>query len=140
MPRLNIVAAGLQEVRWLDLGETDAGKYMLLWSGLSLLHVQGVAIALHHRVAASLVTWKPLGPQLIYARLRHTCGFVSVVCCYAITEIADDTDCVQHELQRISKHGVTVVLGDFNATVGANRLASGVSWDRTLLERRMTTA
>ena len=38
----------------------------------------------------SIVTWEPLGPRLLYARLQHSQGHISIFTCYAPTEVADE--------------------------------------------------
>ena len=127
LSRLNVCIAGLQEVRWTGSGELLQGDYKLLWSGHESHQIQGAALAINRRFASSIVSWRPLGSRMLYTRLRHNLGYISIFVCYAPTENSDlDTkDSFYHllddELRRISRHDITLVLGDMNATVGSNR-------------------
>ena len=125
--RLNVAIAGLQEVRWTGSGETSTDSYKLIWSGHESHRIQGVALAVHRKYVGSLTFWKPLGPHLMHARFKHSFGFVSLFVCYAPTEAADqeakDTfyQMLNNELRLVSRHDITMVLGDMNATIGSNR-------------------
>lgn len=127
LSRLNVAVAGLQEVRWISHGETDVDNYRILWSGHETNHIQGVALAIHSRYTSSIVSWKPISARLLYARIKHSFGHMSVFSCYAPTDIADaetkDTfyQQLQDELRRVSRHDVIVLLGDMNATIGQDR-------------------
>ena len=127
LSRLRISIAGLQEVRWPGSGETNAGDYRLLWSGHDSDRVQGVALALDKTSLSALVSWQPLGPRLLYARLKHSQGFLSIFVCYAPTDTSEDTlkdsfyETLHYNLQRVSSHDIVTVLGDMNATVGPTR-------------------
>ena len=127
LSRLKVLVAGLQEVRWRGSGETLIGDYKLIWSGHESHRVQGVALAVHRTVAASISQWKPLGPRMLYARLRHTHGFFSLFSCYAPTNMADEVekdaffDRLQSEIRHVSRHDIVMVMGDLNATIGAGR-------------------
>ena len=127
LSRLNVSIAGLQEARWLGSGETRAGDYKLLWSGHDSERIQGVALALDKTSASALSTWKPLGSRLLYARLKHSQGFLSIFVCYAPTDTSDDDlkatfyETLDHNLRRVSPHDIVIILGDINATIGPNR-------------------
>ena len=132
LSRLNVSIAGLQEVRWIGSGESTVDNFKLIWSGHENHQIQGVALAIHRRFANALTFWKPLGPRLIYARLKHSFGFLSLFVCYAPTEAADleskDSfyQLLNCELRHVSRHDITMILGDFNATIGSNRPDPGL--------------
>ena len=128
LSRLRISLAGLQEVRWLGHGETDiSDNFRLLWSGHEDSRIQGVALVIHRRFVPSIANWKPLGPRMLYVRLKHSQGYVSVFTCYAPTDNADSEAKelfyrqLKGELRRVSRHDITVILGDMNATIGPSR-------------------
>lgn len=127
LTRLNVPIIGLQEVRWTGCGETDINEYKFLWSGHANHRVQGVALAVHKRYRSAITSWKPLGPRLLLVRLKHSHGFLSIFVSYAPTELAGEESKdafyqqLSDELRRVSRHDITVVLGDMNATIGPNR-------------------
>lgn len=128
LSKYHVSIAGLQEVRWLNQGEAIKCGVHYLWSGRDDgIHSQGVAIAMSPKVRRSLVAWSPVSSRIITARFLHRRGHVSVVCCYAPTEMAEDSEKdvfyqdLTRVLSRISRHDIVIGLGDFNATVGTNR-------------------
>ncbi len=90
LTRLGITIAGLQEVRWKGSGEIDCDNYKIMWSGNDHHHTQGVALAIERKFASSITIWKALGPRLMYARLKHSQGFLSIFTCYAPTEVSSE--------------------------------------------------
>ena len=81
LSRLNVAFAGLQETRWRGSGETRIGDYKLVWSGHDTDRINGVALALNKESAAALERWEPLSSRLLYARLKHSQGFASILVC-----------------------------------------------------------
>ena len=70
----------------------------------------------------TLLEWKPINEQFLYARFNSRFIKLSVVTCYAPTEEAEKDnfyDNLQSTLEDIPKHEVLVVLVDFNARVGS---------------------
>jgi len=129
LQKWNIQLAGLQEVRWLDSGETRVGDTTFLWSGRKdSRHQEGVALAIHQKTLSACVSWTPINERLLSARFKHSAGHLLVIVAYAPTENADMevkdlfyaqleaavADCVKNDL--------VVVLGDFNAVTGTGRL------------------
>ena len=66
-----------------------------------------------------------MAPNLLYARLKHKHGHLSVVVAYAPTDLSSDADkdIFYQQLQSVtssfSPHDKAVVLGDFNAVSGS---------------------
>ena len=98
-----------------------------MWSGNANSRTQGVALAVDQKYASSITLWKALGPRLLYARLKHSYGFMSIFSCYAPTDIADTETkdsfytMLMDELRLISRHDIVLILGDMNATLGPDR-------------------
>jgi len=129
LQRWNIQLAGLQEVRWLDSGETTVGDTTFLWSGRKDgKHQEGVALAVQKKLMAACVSWTPINERLLHARFKHSAGHLSVIVAYAPTQNADKSAKEQFymdlegAMQECRKNDLKVVLGDFNAVTGANRL------------------
>ena len=126
LARLNIVVAGLTETRLLQHGIRDVEDATLLHSGGDS-HVHGVALVLREKAKKSLVSWTPISPRLLHARLKHRHGHLSIIVAYAPTEVATDADKDQFYNQldslmgSIRPHDNVVVLGDMNAVTGSSR-------------------
>jgi len=128
LQKWNIQLAGLQ-VRWLGSGETVVGDATFVWSGREdNRHQEGVALAVHRKAMSACVSRTPINERLLCARFKHSCGHLSVVVAYVPTESTNTADKDQFYAQLDAaiadcrKNDLTVVLGDFNAVTGTNRL------------------
>lgn len=79
---------GLQEVRWLDIGEIKVDNYTIIWSGPpdGTRRQHGVAIAMDRMAAKTLMSWNPLTNRVITAQFHHTLGCLQVIAGYAPTD------------------------------------------------------
>ena len=74
----------------------------------------------------ALITWTPISPRLLTARLRHKRGALTVVVAYAPTELADaqTKDAFYDQLcaavSSAPPHDLLYVLGDLNATTSSD--------------------
>ena len=72
---------------------------------------------------SAIVSWKPVSPRLLTARLQHRHGKITVIVAYGPTELATEQtkDAYQeqltHLIQSAPTHDVTIVLTDSNATL-----------------------
>ena len=82
-----------------------------------------------HQAEESRTSWKDISPRLLSARFLHQSGHMSVIVCYAPTETYDDTakdqlyDDLSVAVNHTSRHDVTIVMGDLNASIGSDRIA-----------------
>lgn len=116
---------GLSEVRWTGAGEFDKGEYKVIYSGRTDdKHRQGVAMILKKEATRALIGYDTVGPRILKARFRTSCGKATVIQVYAPT--ADSTDeeidefytTLQETMQCTSTQDLTVLMGDLNAKVG----------------------
>ena len=81
------------------------------------------------KLKKTLTSWKAISPRLLSACFLHQSGHMSVIVCYAPTETSDDApkdqfyDDLSVAVNHTSRHDVTIVMGDLNASIGSDRLA-----------------
>jgi exonuclease III len=127
--RLGISIAALSEVRRPRTGEVSEGGFTFYWSGQSNGHrTHGVAVAVASWLVPMVAEVAAVSERLMRVRLQHSCGAVSIISVYAPTENADSSvkDAFYadlHSAVRACRRSDTLlVLGDFNATTGTDRI------------------
>ena len=116
--------AGLTETRLTGSGEERIGNSdSLLRSGGSSGR-NGVGLALNSLTRKALLLHEAVSDRLMKARFGHKHGKMTVIVCYAPTNDSDDAtkEDFYSALSRClatvpPPHDITVLLGDFNATV-----------------------
>ncbi|XP_062609792.1 craniofacial development protein 2-like [Saccostrea cucullata] len=126
MKQYNLSLMAMSEVRWTGTGKQrlNSGE-VIIWSGRSdNNHHEGVALLVSHKVANTVIQWKPINERLLYVRLNSRYTKVSIVSAYAPTDNAEEEakdnfySSLQAVLDDIPRHDVTLLMGDFNARVG----------------------
>jgi hypothetical protein len=127
--RMDVVA--LTEVRKLGSGQLieEMGGYTIFWKGKDEgVRIHGVGFAVRSKLADRMVT-QPIGvnERLMHFRYKSEYGkHVTFVCGYAPTMMAPEHDKVafydglQSIIDAIDKDDVIMLMGDFNARVGAD--------------------
>ena len=116
--KYEIEVAGLCEVRWGGAGEQMVDGYKLLYSGRDDgQRQQGVGLVLSPKAAKALMYSRPVDERIMMARLGGRHANVSVVVAYAPTEDADEM-----VISSVPSHDRLIVLGDFNASLGKDRM------------------
>ena len=126
--RLGIGVAALSEVRRPKSGEISVGGYTYYWSGrLDGYHTEGVAVAVSDRLTQMVVEAVPINERIMRLRVKHSLGVISVVSVYAPTEVSSpsDKDTFYAQLESVldgcPRGDTLLVMGDFNASTGADR-------------------
>ena len=126
LDRLSITVVGLTECRMQGSGMHDVEDATVLYSG-NEIHTNGVALMLRKEARRSVTSWHPVSDRLLFARLLHRHGHLSVVVAYAPTEQATDVDKNQFydqlntTIRSVHRHDELVLLGDFNAVTGESQ-------------------
>ena len=125
MVKYRIDIAGFTEARIPGSDLTAVGNSTLLHSGGATRH-QGVALLLSQPMGKALMSWTPISPRLLTARLRHKRCALFIVVAYAPTEQADMQtkdafyDQLSAALSAAPPHDELFILGDLNAVTGSD--------------------
>ncbi|MEL6802745.1 MAG: reverse transcriptase domain-containing protein, partial [Bacteroidota bacterium] len=126
--RLRVDIVGLSETRRPGRGEISSGGYSYYWSGMEDgSRLRGVAVGISSRLQPFVVEVTPVDERMMRVRMKHTLGFISLIAVYAPTEVckAEEKEMFYAKLNSIldqcPPRDTLVVLGDFNATTGADR-------------------
>ena len=129
LSRLRVDIVGLSETRRPGSGETSSEGYTYYWSGMSNgARLRGVAIGISSRLQPSVVEVTPVDERILRMRLKHTMGFMSLIAVYAPTEVCEIEEKemfyakLDSVLDQCPRRDTLIVLGDFNATTGTERV------------------
>ena len=127
--RYRISVLGVSECRWSGFGRlrTQTGE-IILYSGREHdVHQSGVAIVMTRYASRCLESCSPVSERIITARFHSKYIKTTIVQVYAPTNEAEDEaketfyDQLQKVLDAIPRHDMLLVLGDWNAKLGARQ-------------------
>ena len=125
---------GFSETRWLGMGQMNlAAGEQLIYSGHTedgAPNTEGVAFMLSSLAQQALVGWEPVSPRIVCAQFltRKKEIKLNAIQCYAPTNDADENkkDTFYQQLQDVidskGNKDITIVMGDFNAKIGADNI------------------
>ena len=127
--RLHVDIATLQETRLADSGTLREKDYTFFWQGKSFDEPRqhGVGFAVRNNLLNTVEPGNNGSERLLTLRLNTTAGPVTLVSVYALTLSASpDTkdefyDQLSATISNISNKEQLILLGDFNARVGADQ-------------------
>jgi endonuclease/exonuclease/phosphatase family metal-dependent hydrolase len=118
----------ISEARWNSFGEMKtANVNTLIYSRREDEyedHKEGVALLLNKESRKSLLEWKPVSERIIIARMKTKLRPVTLIQCYAPTEMANNEGKdkfygqMQTVLRSIKKQDIIIIMGDLNAQLG----------------------
>ena len=126
--RLKVDIAALQETRLAESGSVKENNYTFYWQGLaeSERRLYGVGFAVRNKLLNKITTPKAKSERIISLQLTTKTGTAHVISAYAPTL---DAECekkdmfyedLQTVLNEIPASDQIILLGDFNARVGAD--------------------
>ncbi|XP_035698817.1 craniofacial development protein 2-like [Branchiostoma floridae] len=132
MERCGINVLGVAETHWTGSGffSTTDGE-MVIYSG-GKIHRAGVAVLLSKAVAKIMISYKAVNERILLVRIKASPFNMYMVQVYAPTTDAPDEEVdrfyeeVKQLLLECPSQDMALVLGDFNAKVGADRLEADV--------------
>ena len=122
--RYRIKIAALQEIRWKDAGELKKKHYSLYYSGSKKEGHRGTGFWVEKNTRESVMGFEPINDRLCLMKLKGRFQNITILNTYAPTEESEQHekdgfyDKLERILQKISKHDIVIVMGDFNAKIG----------------------
>lgn len=133
MDRMNISILGISEMRWPDSGNINIENYKVLYSGSTTgTHEYGVGIILADKMAKSVKNFIPISSRVILVQLLATPVDVNIIQVYAPTadkeenKIEEFYQSINEVMNKLKKQDFTIVMGDFNAKLGAGKTSMSV--------------
>ena len=133
MNRLQIEILGLSEVRWPGTGKIKTKHGVLYYSGNNdPNHYNGVATLVSSSIEKSVIDFFPISDRLMVLKINTSRRVMNIVQVYAPTNDKDDNMIEEFyaeldEAMKLAKKGeITIIMGDFNAKVGAGAVGNVV--------------
>ena len=129
MQRYNLDILGISECRWSGSGrlKTRTGETILYSGRDDNIHQSGVALVMTKQTAGCLEGWVPVSDRIVTARFTSRFIKTTVVQVYAPTNEADEEtedsfyDMLQRVADKIPRHDMIMMMGDWNAKIGAKQ-------------------
>jgi len=126
MDRCRIQLLGISETRWTGKGHFNTSEgHTVYFSGNNKGGQKGVAFIANQHIAKRVLGYNPINDRLISMRLQAKPINITIIQVYAPTTSATDDvieefyNQLQDTLDTASKRDVVLVIGDFNAKIGA---------------------
>ena len=125
--RLNLDVLGLAETRWTSSGQVNTNGWMLYYVGDDNVHQRGVGFLVSPKTVRSVLKVQPISDRIIMMRLNAKPKPITIIQIYMPTSEAEDEEILsiyamlQKVVDECPKKDRLMVMGDFNAQIGANR-------------------
>uniref|UniRef100_A0A8D8W5N2 Craniofacial development protein 2 n=2 Tax=Cacopsylla melanoneura TaxID=428564 RepID=A0A8D8W5N2_9HEMI len=126
MERMKIDIMGIAEMRWPASGEMQIKDHKVFYSGKDNgAHENGVAIMVTAEVARCVKNFVPISDRVMLLQIQASPININIVQIYAPTADKQEEEALQlyesvnQIISRIPKHELLIVMGDFNAKLGA---------------------
>ena len=130
MKRMDINILGLVEIRWTGTGEFKSDdEYKIIYLGGNQHH-RGVGIMLSPNIGNTLKGHWPVSDRIIVITLSAKPFDISIIQMYAPTADHDDAEAetfyenLEATLKQLKSTDVKIIMGDFNAKLGASRIGN----------------
>ena len=125
--RLKLDILGLAEVRWTSSGQVNTDGWMFYYIGDDKVHHRGVGFLVAPKLVRAVIKVQPISSRVIVLRIDAKPQPITIIQAYMPTSEADEEDVLavyatlQKAVKECPKKDRLVVMGDFNAKIGANR-------------------
>ena len=132
----NLSLLAMSEVQWVGSGILEVDETTVLFSGLVEKkdgNQRGVAVALRGNLRTAWKeesTYRMISERMIQIRMKVNRSHLNVIAVYAPTEVDDETESekfyevLHQQINESNRKDFVIVLGDFNARVGALNISS----------------
>jgi hypothetical protein len=123
MDKYSVMVLALQEMRWKGNGIFRSGRHTVFYSG-GANRTRGVGFVVRENIKMAVLNFTPVNERICVLRIKARFFNISIVCCYAPTEEADQQqkdefyEKLDKSYEEIPQHDVRMIMGDFNAKVG----------------------
>ena len=123
--RLSIDIMGMSETRWTGKGQFQTDGWTFYYSG-GANHQRGVGFLVTPKIAKSVMKVEPINERVILMKINSKPKPINIIQVYFPTgELDEDIvlevySDLQKVLRKCPKNDRIVVMGDFNAKIGAN--------------------
>ncbi|KAK3771587.1 hypothetical protein RRG08_041516 [Elysia crispata] len=127
MDRMNLNIVGLAETRWTGAAVAKVDNKVFIFSGGST-HERGVGILFDESIEKSLKSWCPVSDRVVVAKFVGKPLDMGIVQEYAPTSTAEEEEVEQFyehldkAMKCLKSQDIKIVMGDFNAKVGSERV------------------
>ncbi|KAF7240922.1 Craniofacial development protein 2 [Varanus komodoensis] len=128
MTRLNIDILGISELKWTGMGAFNSDDHQVYYCRQESLRRNGVAFIVNKRAGKAVLGYNLQNDRMISIRIQGKPFNITVVQVYAPTTGADEGEVdrfyegLQHLLELTPKNDVLIIMGDWNAKVGSQKI------------------
>ncbi|KAF7239231.1 Craniofacial development protein 2, partial [Varanus komodoensis] len=128
MTRLNIDILGISELIWTGMGEFNSDDHQVYYCGQESLRRNGEVFIVNKRVGKAVLGYNLQNDRMISVRIHGKPFNITVVQVYAPTTGAEEAEVdqfyegLQHLLELTAKNDVLIIMGDWNAKVGSQKI------------------
>uniref|UniRef100_A0A8D8VTC7 Craniofacial development protein 2 n=1 Tax=Cacopsylla melanoneura TaxID=428564 RepID=A0A8D8VTC7_9HEMI len=133
MTKMNIDILGISEMRWTDAGQMTINEHKVIYSGKTDgNHELGVGFILNKKLSQYVKNFIPISPRVILLQLNAKPIDINIIQVYAPTTDSNEEEVealylsIQEIIKRLKKEEITIIMGDFNAKIGAGRTSNYV--------------
>uniref|UniRef100_A0A8D8SH15 Craniofacial development protein 2 n=1 Tax=Cacopsylla melanoneura TaxID=428564 RepID=A0A8D8SH15_9HEMI len=126
MKRMHIEIMGISEMRWPNSGEMQVENHKIYYSGKNDgVHEYGVGVIVSPTVAKCVTNFTPVSERIMLLQIQASPINISILQVYAPTADKEEEEVVElyqeinKIIEKIPKHEILIVMGDFNAKIGA---------------------
>ncbi|XP_055375392.1 uncharacterized protein LOC129608093 [Condylostylus longicornis] len=129
----NFEIVALQELRWKGQGELRKRDYSIFYSGNTKPGLNGTGFYVSKKIRNSVLYFEPINDRVCVLKLRGKFQNITLLSVYSPTETTEDElkeafyDDIFRVCNKISRHDLIIIMGDFNAKIGKENFIKNVA-------------